>query len=217
MWENDPKHVNIYLKVTEGKKYYIRNITWVGNTVFTTDYLSRVLGMKKGDVYNQKLLGKRLSEDEDAVGNNYWNDGYLFYNLQPTEVNIVGDSIDLEMRIFEGQQAHISRVRINGNTRLYENVIRRELRTKPGDLFSKDALQRSARELASMGHFDPEQIQPDVKPNYETGTVDISYDLVQKSNDQVEFSLGWGQTGVIGRIGLKLNNCLLYTSPSPRD
>ena len=206
VWENDPKHVNIYLKVTEGKKYYIRNITWVGNTVFTTDYLNRVLGMKKGDVYNQKLLGKRLSEDEDAVGNNYWNDGYLFYNLQPTEVNIVGDSIDLEMRIFEGQQAHISRVRINGNTRLYENVIRRELRTKPGDLFSKDALQRSARELASMGHFDPEQIQPDVKPNYETGTVDISYDLVQKSNDQVEFSLGWGQTGVIGRVGLKLNN-----------
>ena len=93
----------------------------MGNTVFTTDYLNRVLGMKKGDVYNQKLLGKRLSEDEDAVGNNYWNDGYLFYNLQPTEVNIVGDSIDLEMRIFEGQQAHISRVRINGNTRLYEN------------------------------------------------------------------------------------------------
>ena len=206
VWENDPKHVNIYLKVTEGKKYYIRNITWVGNTVFTTDYLNRVLGMKKGDVYNQKLLGKRLSEDEDAVGNNYWNDGYLFYNLQPTEVNIVGDSIDLEMRIFEGQQAHISRVRINGNTRLYENVIRRELRTKPGDLFSKDALQRSARELASMGHFDPEQIQPDVKPNYETGTVDISYDLVQKSNDQVEFSLGWGQTGIIGRVGLTLNN-----------
>lgn len=206
VWNVDDKHVNIYLKVDEGKKYYIRNITWVGNTVFTTDYLSHVLGMKKGDVYNQKLMHKRLSEDEDAVGNNYWNNGYLFYNLQPTEVNIVGDSIDLEMRIVEGQQAHISRVRINGNTRIYENVVRRELRTKPGDLFSKDALQRSARELASMGHFDPEQINPDVKPNYEDGTVDINYDLVQKSNDQVEFSLGWGQTGVIGRVGLKLNN-----------
>ena len=206
VWTNDPKHVNVYIKVNEGKKYYIRNITWVGNTVFSTDYLSRVLGMKKGDVYNQKLLNKRLSEDEDAVGNNYWNDGYLFYNLQPTEVNIVGDSIDLEMRIYEGQQAHINHVRINGNTRLYENVIRRELRTKPGDLFSKDALQRSARELASMGHFDPEQVNPDVQPNYEDGTVDINWDLVQKSNDQVEFSLGWGQTGVIGRVGLKLNN-----------
>lgn len=190
----------------EGKKYYIRNITWVGNTVFSTDYLSRLLGMNKGDVYNQKLMNKRLSEDEDAVGNEYWNNGYLFYNLQPTEVNIVGDSIDLEMRIMEGNQAHINHVRINGNTRVYENVVRRELRTKPGDLFSKEALMRSAREMASMGHFDPEQINPDVKPNYEDGTVDINWDLVQKSNDQVEFSLGWGQTGVIGRIGLKLNN-----------
>ena len=206
VWNVDEKHVNVYIEVDEGKKYYIRNITWVGNTIFSTEYLSRMLGMKKGDVYNQKLMNKRLSEDEDAVGNEYWNRGYLFYSLQPTEVNIVGASIDLEMRIFEGQQAHINRVRINGNTRLYENVVRRELRTKPGDLFSKEALQRTARELASMGHFDPEQVNPDVKPNYEDGTVDINWDLVQKSNDQVEFSLGWGQTGVIGRIGLKLNN-----------
>ena len=202
----DVKHVDVYVQVEEGKKYYIRNITWVGNTVYTTDQLSRVLGMKKGDVYNQKLLNKRLSEDEDAVGNLYWNNGYLFYNLQPTEINIVGDSIDLEMRITEGQQAHINRVRINGNDRLYENVVRRELRTKPGDLFSKDALQRSVRELASMGHFDPEKVNPDVKPNYEDGTVDINWNLAQKSNDQIEFSLGWGQTGVIGRVGLKLNN-----------
>ena len=206
VWNVDEKHVNVYIEVDEGKKYYIRNITWVGNTIFSTEYLSRMLGMKKGDVYNQKLMNKRLSEDEDAVGNEYWNRGYLFYSLQPTEVNIVGDSSDLEMRIFEGQQAHINRVRINGNTRLYENVVRRELRTKPGDLFSKEALQRTGRELASMGHFDPEQVNPDVKPNYEDGTVDINWDLVQKSNDQVEFSLGWGQTGVIGRIGLKLNN-----------
>ena len=212
VWNFDDKHVNIYLKVDEGKKYYIRNITWVGNTVYPTNRignkagLSDVLGMKKGDVYNQKLMNKRLTEDDDAVGNLYWNNGYLFYNLQPTEINIVGDSIDLEMRIQEGPQAHINRVRINGNNRLYENVVRRELRTKPGDLFSKEALQRSARELASMGHFDPEQVNPDVKPNYEDGTVDINWNLVQKSNDQIEFSLGWGQTGVIGRVGLKLNN-----------
>ena len=162
--------------------------------------------MKKGDVYNQTYMNKRLSQDEDAVGNAYWNNGYLFYNLQPTEVNIVGDSIDLEMRIYEGQQAHINRVKINGNDRLYENVVRRELRTKPGDLFSKEALQRSARELASMGHFDPEAINPVPEPNYEDGTVDINYNLKQKSNDQVELSLGWGQTGVIGRVGLKLTN-----------
>ena len=206
VWNVDPKHVNIYVKVDEGKKYYIRNIKWVGNTVYSTDYLSRLLDMKKGDVYNQTYLNKRLSQDEDAVGNAYWNNGYLFYNLQPTEVNIVGDSIDLEMRIVEGQQAHINRVKINGNDRLYENVVRRELRTKPGDLFSKEALQRSARELASMGHFDPEAINPVPEPNYEDGTVDINYNLKQKSNDQVELSLGWGQTGVIGRVGLKLNN-----------
>ena len=206
VWNFDDKHVNIYVKVDEGKQYFIRNISWVGNTIYPTENLSRLLDMHKGDVYNQKLMNKRLSEDDDAVGNLYWNNGYLFYNLQPTEINSVGDSIDLEMRIQEGPQAHINRVRINGNNRLYENVVRRELRTKPGDLFSKDALQRSARELASMGHFDPEQVNPDVKPNYEDGTVDINWNLVQKSNDQIEFSLGWGQTGVIGRVGLKLNN-----------
>ena len=206
VWNVDDKHVNIYLKVDEGKKYYIRNITWAGNTVYSTDYLSRMLGMKKGDVYNQKLMKARLREDDDAVGNVYWNNGYLFYNLEPTEVNITGDSIDLEMRIVEGEQAHISKVRISGNNRLYENVIRRELMTKPGDLFSKEALMRTARDLASMGHFDETSVEPDVKPNYEDGTVDVNWPLTQKSNDQVEFSLGWGQTGVIGRIGLKLNN-----------
>ena len=206
VWNADEKHVNIHIKVDEGKKYYLRNVTWVGNTVYSTDYLNALLGMKKGDVYDQKLLNKRLTEDEDAVGNQYWNHGYLFYNLQPTEMNIVGDSIDLEMRIVEGQQAHLNKVRINGNDRLYENVVRRELRTKPGDLFSKEALQRSARELATMGHFDAEKVNPDVRPNYEDGTVDINWNLEQKSNDQIEFSLGWGQTGLIGKIGLKLNN-----------
>ena len=206
VWNYDDKHVDIYVKVDEGQKYYVRNINWVGNTVYATDYLSQVLGMEKGDVYNQKHMNKRLTEDDDAVGNNYWNNGYLFYRLEPVEVNIVGDSIDLEMRITEGTQARINRVRINGNDRLYENVVRRELRTKPGDLFSKDALQRSARELASMGHFDPEKVNPDVSPNYDDGSVDINWNLEQKSNDQIEFSLGWGQTGVIGRVGLKLNN-----------
>ena len=206
VWNVDDKHVNIYLKVDEGKKYYIRNITWAGNTVYSTDYLSRMLGMKKGDVYNQKLMNDRLKYDDDAVGNVYWNNGYIFYDLEPTEVNITGDSIDLEMRIVEGQQAHISKVRISGNNRLYENVIRRELMTKPGDLFSKEALMRTVRDLASMGHFDETSVEPDVKPNFEDGTVDVNWPLTQKSNDQVEFSLGWGQTGVIGRIGLKLNN-----------
>ena len=206
VWNVDEKHVSIGLTVEEGQKYYLRNVTWVGNTVLNTDALNTILGMKKGDVYNQRLMSKRLSEDEDAVGNYYWNNGYLFYQLQPTEVNIVGDSIDVEMRIMEGTQAHLNHVRIYGNDRLYEEVVRRELRTKPGDLFSKEALQRSAREIASMGHFDPESVNPDIKPNYDDGSVDINWNLQQKSNDQIEFSLGWGQTGVIGRIGLKLNN-----------
>ena len=206
VWNYDEKHVNIYVKVEEGQKYYIRDIKWVGNTVYTTDRLNELLTLKKGDVYNQKLMDKRLREDDDAVGNLYWNNGYVFSSIEPTDVNIVGDSIDLEMRVQEGPQAHLSHVRIHGNDKLYENVIRRELRTKPGDLFSKDALMRTARELASMGHFDPEEVKPDVKPNGEDGTVDINWDLVQKSNDQIELSLGWGQTGIIMRVGLKLNN-----------
>ena len=206
VWNEDEKHVNIRIKLVEGQRYFLRNINWVGNTVVTTEYLNALLEMKKGDVYNQKQLNKRLREDDDAVGNYYWNNGYVFSNIDPVEVNIVGDSIDLEMRVTEGPQARLSHVRIYGNDRLYEEVVRRELRTKPGDLFSKEALMRSARDIASMGFFDAEKVNPEVKPNVEDGTVDINWMLEQKSNDQVEFSLGWGQTGVIGRISLKLNN-----------
>ena len=202
----DEKHVNIYVHVDEGQKYFVRNITWVGNTVVTTDGLNRTLNMKAGDVYNQKLISKRLSEDEDAVGNYYYNNGYVFSRIDPVEVNVVGDSIDLEMRITEGPQAHLNHVRIYGNDRIYEEVVRRELRTKPGDLFSKEAIIRSIREIGSMGYFEPDKVSPDVKPNGDDGTVDLNWMLEQKGNDQVEFSLGWGQTGVIGRIGLKLNN-----------
>ena len=202
----DDKHVNVYVHVDEGDKYYLRNIDWVGNTVVTTDYLNAVLGMKKGDVYNQKQMNKRLKEDDDAAGNWYYNNGYVFSSIEPVEVNIVGDSIDLEVRVIEGMQARLNHVRIYGNDRLYEEVVRRELRTKPGDLFNKDAIMRSMREIGSMGFFDAENIVPDVKPNGEDGTVDIDWKLEQKSNDQLEFSLGWGQTGIIGRVGIKFNN-----------
>ncbi|MBQ8968392.1 MAG: outer membrane protein assembly factor BamA [Bacteroidaceae bacterium] len=202
----DERSVDIYLNVEEGQKYYIRNIEWVGNTLYSTDALSHLLRMKKGDVYDQKLLNDRLSGDEDAIGNLYYNNGYVFYQLDPVETNIVGDSVDLEMRIFEGTQAHISHVRIIGNDRVYENVVRRELRNKPGDLFSKEAMERSYREIASMGFFDPESIDPKVEPNYENGTVDMAWGLTPKSNDQIEFSLGYGQTGVIGKIGLRFSN-----------
>ena len=202
----DEKTVDVYMKIYEGNKYYLRDITWVGNTVYPSDLLNEQLRMKRGDVYNQKLLNDRISNDEDAIGNNYYNRGYVFYHLDPVEVNIDGDSIDLEMRIVEGPQASISHVRINGIDRLYENVVRRELRTRPGDLFSKEALERSYREIAQMGHFNPENIKPDVQPNYENGTVDINWGLESKANDQVEFSAGWGQTGIIGKLSLKFTN-----------
>ena len=170
----DDKHVDLHINISEGQKYYLRNVNWVGNTVFSTESLMRALKMKRGDVYNQTLLKKRLSDDEDAIGNQYYNTGYVFYNLNPVETNIDGDSIDLEMRIYEGQPATLNHVRISGNTRVYENVIRRELRTKPGDLFSKESIIRSVRDLASLGFFDQEKIEPDVKPNQESGTVDIN-------------------------------------------
>ena len=202
----DDRTVDVYMKIEEGDKYYLRNVTWVGNTIYASDWLNEQLRMKKGDVYNQKLMTERLTGDEDAIGNYYYNKGYVFYNLDPVEVNIDGDSIDLEMRIQEGPQASISKVRINGNDRLYENVVRRELRTKPGDLFSKEALERSYREIAQMGHFNPENIQPDVQPDPTNGTVDINWNLESKANDQVEFSAGWGQTGVIGKLSLKFTN-----------
>ena len=197
--------VDIYINVEEGQKYYIRNIEWVGNTLYPSEGLNNVLRMKKGDVYNQKLLNDRLLDDEDAVHNLYYNNGYVFSRVDPVETNIVGDSVDLEVRIFEGPQAHISHVRINGNDRVYENVVRRELRNKPGDLFSRDALMRSYREVVSLGHFD-EHSEPKVEPDRVSGTVDINWNLNSKSNDQIEFSLGYGQTGVIGRIGLKFSN-----------
>ncbi len=203
---HDENSVDIYLKIEEGQRYYLRNIDWVGNTLYSTDVLNNYLRMQKGDVYNQKMLDERLSTDEDAIGNLYYNNGYVFYRLEPVEINIVGDSVDLEMRITEGTQARISRVKITGNDRVYENVVRRELRNKPGDLFSKEALERSYREIASMGHFDPEQIDYHVEPDPVNGTVDLGWGLTPKSNDQVEFSLGYGQTGVIGKIGLRFSN-----------
>ena len=202
----DDRTVDVYMRIEEGDKYYVRDITWVGNTIYLSDYLSAKLRMKKGDVYNQKLLNERLSSDDDAIGNEYYNQGYVFYQLDPVEINIDGDSIDLEMRIMEGPQATLNRVTINGNDRLYENVVRRELRTKPGDLFNKDAIERSYREIAQMGHFNPENINPDIQPNGDNGTVDINWILESKANDQVEFSAGWGQTGVIGKLSLKFTN-----------
>ncbi len=202
----DEKSVDVYLKVDEGKRYYISGINWVGNTVYPSVILNEILGIKKGDVYNQKLLTKRTQDDDDAVANLYLNNGYLFYQLIPIETKIEGDSIDLEMRMYEGKQARINKVVINGNDRLYEKVVRRELRVRPGDLFSKEDLMRSAREIAQTGHFDPEKMDIRPEPNPDNGTVDIILNLESKANDQVELSAGWGQTGVILKASLKFTN-----------
>ncbi len=202
------KYVNVYIKVDEGKKYFFRDINWMGNTVYTTDYLRRMLNIKKGDVYNMKKLNQRLFEDEDAVSNLYLDNGYLFFNMQPVETNISGDSVDMDIRIIEGRQATINRVNIQGSTYLYEHVVRRELRTKPGDLFSKSDIMRSMRELAATGHFSTEPGKMDIKtvPDPENGTVDLTYVLEAKKNDQIELSAGWGQTGVVGTLSLKFTN-----------
>lgn len=206
----DQKYVDIYLNIHEGRKYYVRNINWVGNTVFPSEALDATLKMKRGDLYDQSFLQKRLSTDEDAIGKQYYNNGYVFYRLDPVEINVEGDSIDLEMRIVEGRQATFNRIRLAGNTRVYDQVVRRELRTKPGDLFSMDAIERSMRELASMGQFDPEYLQSElfknIRPDDQTGTVDLTYPLATKGGDQVGLSLGWGQTGIVGRIDLKFTN-----------
>lgn len=206
----DDKTVDVYIQVEEGNQYHIRDINWVGNTVYESQGLSEMLRMKPGDVYNQKKLDERVKMDEDAIGNLYYDNGYVFANVTPVEINVEGDSIDLEMRVLEGPQATINRVRIAGNDRLYENVVRRELMTKPGDLFSRDALMRSARELQQMGHFNPESITPDIKPDVANGTVDVDWMLESKNNDQIELSLGYGQTGVIGKLALKFTNFSMY-------
>ena len=203
----DEKTVNVYITISEGKKYYFRNIKWVGNTIYSFDYLNAVLGIKKGDVYNHKHLMERLETDEtDAVSKLYKDRGYLFFQIDPVEVQFENDSIDFEMRMYEGKPATINEIGIKGNSRVYEHVVRRELRTKPGQLYSQEALMRSLRELAQMGHFDPEKLKPDILPNPENGTVDINYELETKGSDQVEFSAGWGSTGIVGSIGLKFSN-----------
>ena len=202
----DKTRVNIDIDVEEGDKYYFGDIKWVGNTVYPSDYLGLRLGIKKGDVFNQKILDKRLFDNDEGLNNVYLDQGYLFFQLEPVEVNIYNDTIDYEMRIYEGKQATINEVRIVGNTKTHEHVARRELRTFPGDLFSKTLLMRSYRELAQLGHFDPESINPDVQPHPEEGTVDIEYQLQEKANDQIELSGGWGAGMFVGSVGLKFAN-----------
>ncbi|MCI7575581.1 MAG: outer membrane protein assembly factor BamA [Bacteroidales bacterium] len=213
----DPTRVDVYITVSEGDKYYIRDINWVGNTIYHHSDLDAVLGIKKGDVYNLTELNKRLTQDDDAVAKLYTDQGYLFFNVDPVEVKIENDSIDFEMRMYEGKPATINEINIVGNTRVYEHVVRRELYTKPGQLYSQSDIMRSLRELAQMGHFDQEKLIPDIQPNPEDGTVDITYQLETKSSDQIEFSLGWGATGIVGSIGLKFTNFAIQNLFNPKS
>ena len=215
--KEDSTRVDVYMTIDEGKKYFFGNIDWVGNTVYPYEYLNAILGIKKGDTYNLKELNKRLNEDDDAVSKLYTDQGYLFFNVDPVEVRIDGDSIDFEMRMYEGKPATINAVNIVGNTRVYEHVVRRELYTKPGQLYSQSDIMRSLRELAQMGHFDQEKLVPDIQPNVEDGTVDITYQLETKSSDQIEFALGWGATGLVGSLGLKFTNFAIQNLFNPKS
>jgi len=206
--------VKLKFVIDEGRRYYFGNIKWVGNTIYPDDYLSRVLGIKKGDVFDQKLLDKRLTENDDAVSNEYLNNGYLFFNLNPVEINVQNDTIDFEMRMVEGTQATINKIGIIGNTKTNEHVARRELFTKPGQLFSKEYIIRSVRELSQLGHFNPETISPDVVPHQEDGTVDINYKVEERANDQVELSGGWGAGMFVGTVGLKFSNFSVRNIPN---
>ncbi|MCK5463192.1 MAG: outer membrane protein assembly factor BamA [Bacteroidales bacterium] len=202
----DENRLILKIFLVEGRKYFFRNVNWVGNTIYPSHILGAVLGIERGDVFDQTLLSKRLEVDEDAVSSLYLDHGYLFFSVDPVEIKVEGDSIDFEMRIYEGKQARINEVIISGNTKTNEHVVRREIRTKPGELFSKSDIIRTVRELAQLGHFDPEKIEPIPIPNPTDGTVDIEYKLVERANDQLEISGGWGAGMLVGTLGLRFSN-----------
>ena len=200
------KRLNLYINLEEGNQYYFGDITWVGNTKYPAELLDAVLGIEKGDIFDQTLLDERLFVDEDAVNGVYLDNGYLFFSLTPVEVSVEDDTIDFEMRIYEGEIATIDKVIITGNDRTNEHVVRREIRTLPGDKFSKSELIRTVRELANLGHFDPEQIEPNPIPNQAEGTVDIEYKLVERATDQLEVSGGYGAGMLVATVGIRFSN-----------
>jgi outer membrane protein insertion porin family len=208
IWREKNGNLQIKMKIDEGSRYYFRNIAWKGNTLYSTDQLTQVLGIQKGDVYNQELLEQRLrfSQDGRDISSLYMDDGYLFFNVEPTEVAISGDSIDLEMRMYEGAQATIDKVTIKGNDRTHEHVIRRELRTLPGAKFSRSQIIRSQREIIGLGYFNQEALGINTPVNPQRGTVDIEYKVEEKPSDQLELSAGWGGYGVVGTLGVSFNN-----------
>ena len=205
----DAKGLALTITVDEGPKYYFRHITWNGNYLYDDKTLANVLGIKPGSPYSKETLDKRLNYNPTGqdISSLYLNDGYLFFTIDPVETKVEGDSIDIEMRLSEGVQAHIKDINIAGNTKTSDHVLRRTLRTLPGDKFNRELLIRSQREIATLGYFDPEKIGINPVPNPVDGTVDINYTVVEKPSDQVTLSGGWGGfAGFIGTVGLVFNN-----------
>lgn len=208
-WRNEKGELMIAIDLEEGNRYYFREISWKGNSIYDTETLKNVLGIQKGDVYNQELLNTRLrfSQDGRDVSTLYMDNGYLFFQVDPIEVAIAEDSIDLEIRIFEGPQATIDKVVIAGNDRTHEHVIRRELRTLPGEKFSRTDIIRSQRQIINLGYFNAEALGINTPVNPQRGTVDIEYKVEEKPSDQLELSAGWGgNRRVIGTLGVSFNN-----------
>jgi len=206
-------NINVDIRVKEGHKYYFGDITWKGNTKYSSEFLSKTLAIKKGDVYNQEMLekrmGRQLSPDGggEDVSSLYMDDGYLFFNIEPNEISVKDDTINFEMRITEGSQATIRDISIAGNERTNEHVIRRQLYTYPGNKFSRSDLIRSQREIATLGFFDQEKIGILPKPHPEDGTVDIDYTVIEKSSDQLQLSAGFGGgVNFYGNVGITFNN-----------
>lgn len=202
------KRISIDIIVSEGNKYYFRNVNWVGNSKYTAKTLAEVFGIKKGDVYDQAELEQKLfmNPNGNDISSLYMDEGYLFFNVNPIETMVSGDSIDLEMRIYEGKQATINKVTIVGNSKTNDRVILREIRTKPGQLFRRSDVIRSQRELSQLGYFDPEKMNVTPTPNQATGTVDIEYTVEEKPSDQIELSGGYGGGRVVGTLGVSFNN-----------
>ncbi|MGK0137808.1 MAG: outer membrane protein insertion porin family [Algoriphagus sp.] len=204
---NESGNVDIYMNINEGHRFFYRNITWTGNYLHQSDTLALILGIKKGDLYNPEELDKKINGiPQNDVSSYYMDDGYLYFSCQPVEVSVEGDSIDIEMRIFEGKQAVINRIILNGNTKTSDHVVMRELLTKPGQKFSKTDLIETTQMLSKLGYFDPEKIEPRPVPQAD-GTVDIEFNVEEKSNDQIELSGGWGGLqGFVGTFGIVFNN-----------
>ncbi|MDP2386740.1 MAG: outer membrane protein assembly factor BamA [Bacteroidota bacterium] len=203
-----PNRVKIEITMDEGRKYYFRNISWLGNSKFRTGQLDTILGIKKGDTYDQSVLEQKLYMNPSGidVSSLYMDDGYLFFQVNPTETNVENDSIDMEIHIYEGKQAIINKVTVVGNTKTNDHVIYREIRTRPGQLFRRSDIMRTQRELSQLGYFDPEKLGVTPTPNAADGTVDIEYKVEEKPSDQLELSGGWGAGQLVGTLGVSFNN-----------